>query len=192
MKLSVVLFYLFFSASLIVLAESFIAINIDPEDLDRVSEFFHSIILSEPAQTIVQRERHIFRAMVKKTIFGVIQLTGVMMSLVGASVISSSFVHEAPAIQPQQPQQASQQPPHQPPQQPQEAQYPEQLENIVLKCTNLDFGCSVNYCWKTCFEKASNGKNLWCHTSPKSNALHHCKSSDECSICWDCVEKCHE
>lgn len=42
-------------ASLLLLhSEAFISVNIDPEDLDRVSDFFHSIIINEQPQAVIQ------------------------------------------------------------------------------------------------------------------------------------------
>lgn len=35
-------------------SEAFISVNIDPEDLDRVSDFFHSIIINEQPQAVIQ------------------------------------------------------------------------------------------------------------------------------------------
>lgn len=199
MKLFVVCFCLLFSSIILLQSEAYIAINIDPEDLERVSEFFHSIILSEQAQTIMPRERHVIRMMLKKTIFGVIQLFGVMMSLVGATIISSTLLQDLPALQPnqmQQPQQPPQQPP-QKPQHPQHSQQPQQLQQPkidVLNCNNnnMDYGCNRNICWKSCFAKDDHGKNLWCYTAPKLRQFHQCNSSSNCSLCWDCIEACHE
>lgn len=98
MKVKVLLFVYLFASLHLPHSEAYISINIDPDDLDRVSDFFHSIRISEQAQLIIPTHS-VIKSLLKKTVFGIIQLSGVMIALIGVNVISP---HLIPDVQPVQ------------------------------------------------------------------------------------------
>lgn len=71
MKVSIVLFCLFVTS--VIHSDAFISIRLDSEDLDRVSDFFHSIIINQEAETLIQTPtRCMFVSLMKKTLSGII------------------------------------------------------------------------------------------------------------------------
>lgn len=185
MKVKELLFICLFASSLLFHSEAYISINIDPEDFDQVSDFLHTIMINEQPQSMMQtRKNYLLKSLLKKSIYGSIQLLGVMITLIGANVISTILIPEVPVVQDKQ----------------QEIIFQNQNDSNIsnLKYSemcNIDFGCNRNLCWKSC-NTIVDGKNLWCYTSPKAHAggirdFHHCIDMDDCSICWDCIEPCH-
>lgn len=186
-----VLFICLFAFVLLLQSEAFISIQVDPEDLDYVSDFFQSIIINGQTQTIVHTPRHrIILSWVKKTTVGVFHLIGVMLALVGANMLSSNFIPDVP-MQVQQPKikLSSVVEPGK------KIQIESKLSNVVPKYTEMcdvDFGCHQSLCWRTC-HSIIKGKRQWCFTSPNSHGreFHHCNKTNDCSVCWDCIESCH-
>lgn len=69
MKLKVILCIWLFASMLLIRSDAFISINIDPEDLDRVSEFFHSIIINQQPQMIIQTStRRVIISLIKRSV----------------------------------------------------------------------------------------------------------------------------
>lgn len=168
------------STLLLLHSEAFIAINIDPEDLDQVSDFFQSVIVQTSAP--MPTNRRVIIPLIKKMTYSTIQLLGVMMTLVGANILSS-FLTPDVAMSRQQQQQQS------------EIIFRNFSNNIEPKYAEMckiDFGCNKNRCWKSC-NTVVGGKNLWCYASPEYHArnLQHCEVVSDCSLCWDCIEPCH-
>lgn len=80
-------------------SEAFISINIDPEDFDQVSDFLHNLIVQTHPATTTTTSRRLIIPVIKEATFGAIQLFGVMMTLVGANVIST-FLTPAVVVPP--------------------------------------------------------------------------------------------
>lgn len=158
-------------------SEGFITINIDPEGMDQVNEFIQTIginIQSHPL-TFYQRNRVCLKIM-KDTTIAILQLFGVFLTFVAVNHVSTSEVSVE-----------------------QKEQYP-QSEIIFrnptkannfeyTKMCKTDYGCNKNLCWKEC-NSIVNGTKLWCYTSPTGD-LHRCSGAEDCSPCWDCIERCH-
>lgn len=156
MKVKVILLILFITTSLVMFqSEAFISISIDREDLDHVTDFIHTITINEHPQPLIHnRKRRVIKEMLKKAIFGTIQLVGVMCSLIGANILSMNLVPNAQVHQKQQLLQ-------------QEIIFPKQknLTNNIKsyeEMCKIDYGCNRNLCWKTC-NTAVAGKKLWCY-----------------------------
>lgn len=165
--------------------DAFISIEIDPDDLDRISEFFHSIIITDQPRSIIPTRGIQIKTMFKKIVCSVVQLIGVMLSLVGASIISNHFAPVVPVpVQEQQPQQDESL----------IVQNATILSDIIknIESCGTDYGCNKNLCWKSCYTKDDYGRNLWCRTSSFRYKFQHCNTSSDCLFCWDCIEKCHE
>lgn len=180
MKVTVILI-LFTMILFLLQSEAFISINIDPEDLDQVTDFIHTVTINDQSQPIISnRKNRVIISMVKKAIFSTIQLVGVMLSLVGANIISVNLVPDASMQQKQQFPQS-------------ENILPNQNKTIKIKfgeMCHIDYGCNKNLCWRTC-NTVADGKKLWCYTSPTSRKFQYCAHANECSLCWDCIEPCH-
>lgn len=179
MKVKVLLIWLV--ASFLLHSEAFISINIDPEDLDRVSDFFHSIVINQEPETLIRSPQHRVISFMKKTIYGTIQIFSIIIALVGANVISSNLV---PAVSIEQ--------------------KPEIIFNnqkkknstginpkYAGKC-DIDFGCHKNICWRSCYTNVYE-KKFWCYASPNplERKFQRCNITSDCSLCWECLEKCH-
>lgn len=163
--------FLFIFVLLLLQSEAFISINIDPEDLDQVSDFFQTININQQPHPINFRKCHVFKVMMKKTLFNTVQLIGVMFSLVGANIIST-YLTPSPSQTIEV-----------------EKYIPIPNQNITNIC-NTDYGCNNNLCWKTC-NTINNGKKTWCYNSPTIRKSQFCAHANECNICWDCLEVCH-
>lgn len=181
-----VLFIGLFASVLLLNSEAFISIRLDPEDLERVGDFFQSIMINEQAHThwIHTPTHRIILSWAKKTAVGVFHLIGVMLALVGANLLSLNLTPDAQmqvkqqSIEPEKKIQAS-----------------NDLSNVVPKYTDIcdvDFGCHRSLCWKTC-HIIVNEKKQWCFTSPDPHVrqFQHCNKTNDCSVCWDCIESCH-
>lgn len=196
MKVSVILFALvivIFSLQ-ILQSDAFISINIEPDDLERVSDFFHELMNANNQIPSSIRQRNIIVKMMKKGIMSSIQLIGVMMTLVGANIISSYWIPEHGQIQ-QNPKLFQ----HigQPPKELEQEQRKTKIHNFYQSISRaeicqIDFGCYKNICWRSCHSNIQD-KNLWCYTAPTPNAreLYRCNDTSDCFICWECVEPCH-
>lgn len=205
-----VLFICLCISLLLIHSEGYISVNIDPEDLDHVTELFHAIVINQQPQSIIQIPKHrVILSFIKKTICGIIQLFGVMITLVGANVISSKWVPDAPMpvqlqrqseifVQNQNNSNNIQLKQSEMCNQPKIiVQNQNKSNNINLKHSemcNIDFGCNKNVCWRSCNTNVEyNGKKLWCYTSSKYRAreFQHCVDANDCSLCWECIEPCH-
>lgn len=154
-----------------------IAVNIDPEDLDQVSDFFFQAFINQHQHQnnpILQRRRII--SMIKKTSSGIIKLIGIMLTLVSANFFTVKLNLFVPIQQ--------------------------QPEIIVKNISNneplcemcvADSGCKHNLCWRACYSDKKSSVQLWCYTSPNPVAreFQYCDYSDYCSPCWECIETCH-
>lgn len=178
MKLSVVVFSVFVIILFSTISEAYISINIDPDDFDQVSDFFHGIINNGhqnlPPQ--ISRKNMVIK-MLKGGLMATPQLIGVMFSLVGASVISSYLLTEFnPKLILNNEQGAL---------------INASIEIHSEKC-KIEYGCHENRCWRSC-HSSNHTENLWCYTAPTPNArrLNRCQKTSDCFLCWECVEPCH-
>lgn len=162
-----------------------ISVDIDPEDLERIGEFFQNLVINrrEHQYDVVQpRFRFKIMKIVKQTTLAIIQLCGVMMALVGSNLFTAFL---SPMQQQQYQQQQEQTDVH------------ELLKNISQTNGNciINFGCNKNVCWKTCYNVDGDVKNqqLWCFTAPnpKTREYQRCDTHTDCSPCWECLEECH-
>lgn len=179
MNVKVIFACLFLTLLLIFHSEAYININIDPEDMDRVSDFFHTIMVNQQPPRLQSSTSCV--SIVKKAIYSSIHLVGVMLSLVGASALSSYLsLNEAPIQYIRQAEVQNQN----------ISRYMNRLKSA--KTCSIDFGCHHNVCWRMCHADDP-GLHLWCHTAsnPLSRKLQHCRASADCSICWECIETCH-
>lgn len=161
--------FLFVCALLVIQSTALISINFDPDDLDQIIDFVQTININEQPRPIQLRKCNMVK-LLKKTLFNMIQMTGIMFTLVGANLISLQFT---PIHHPNQTYES-------------EKINPTNVTNIC----SIDFGCNNNQCWKTC-DKIINGQKTWCYNSPTPREIKYCTSAKQCNICWDCVETCH-
>lgn len=154
--------------------EAHISINIDSDDFDHVTDFLHEVMHNQPT-TPIPSNRQIVR-FIQNGIVSTIHLLGVVAALVGANIISSNLIEDRATV----------------------IQQPKIVTNISSvynrkngETCKIEYGCFESVCWRTC--NNSDGKK-WCFTSPKINGreYHHCNVSADCSICWECIEQCHD
>lgn len=184
MNVKVIFASLIFTTVLIFYSEAYISINIDPEDVERVGDFFHEIM---DAGQSVQISQHRC-GLVKKLFFNSIHLIGVMLSLVGANAISTYFnLNGEISIQKDKPTMSINVPNSS------NVSLPTTTttKNMVKGC-GIDFGCHDNVCWRMCFTDNPD-KHLWCYTlpNPHSRKITQCHAANDCSNCWECIEPCH-
>lgn len=176
MNVRVLLFIVMLYSSLLLLhSEAFISINIEPDDLDAVSDFFHQIMINEQP-VLLSEQNHVMKH-IKKTMYSIIQMVGIMITLIGANVITSMLDSAPYTNQQQQP----------------EILFQNNSVDIkhAEKC-NIDFGCNKNICWRSCNVNVGE-KKMWCYTSPDQRSFRHqkCVNANDCSLCWECIEPCH-
>lgn len=154
-----------------------LTIEIEPEDIAQLSEILQSFI-TDGGQHITTRSlsRSVFH-FVKLTSCSVVKLIGVMLTLVGANLLTTRMDHPTIVREIQSPPKTS------PP------------SEFVCK---QDIGCTSNLCWRTCdnpVNKQSGGlepeKKAWCFTAENATATHHaCTYAYQCSACWQCSRPC--
>lgn len=160
-----------FALMLLFQSEAYISINIDPEDLDRVSDFFHAIIINEQSQTLMHiPTRCIIIKWIKKMVFGMIQLISVMLALVGSNIISSKLIPDC---------QVQQQQNYEPETVFQTRNKSSDIIAKYVEMCDFDFGCDRNLCWRSC-NRLVQGKKLWCHASPHARDFQRCNDSNDC------------
>lgn len=163
-------------------AYGFITIQIEPENLQQIGEVIMQAYMQQQPivlQTPTTRCAHISSA-AKKISRGIIQLLGIMMTLVGANLLTTKLESFVVVNQPEF-----------------------SAKNITTptiiqsdKCHEYDYGCDDNLCWRTCdvsadYEKSVENINQpWCYTSPNESEFQPCNFSYECSPCWNCLSPC--
>lgn len=169
MLLSKVFLLLIFST----LIASHIEINIDPEDLDRVSDFVLSLNNQHAVIPLSVNYHHRISKFILKTAYGLSKLISIMLTLVGANILSAKFDVIFPSVNFQS----------------------DQNNNDKTDSCMIDYGCIKNLCWRSCHGNMNkkNQSMLWCFTAPFSKAreFHSCTRLEDCSPCWECIEACH-
>lgn len=195
MKLTVIFVQLtFIFVILSCQSDAHISINFDREDLDEIGDFVDNHININPLRS-VQSSRNIIIKKGKAFVLWIFQLAGVTAALVSSNVITTRLSLDQAVVPPPPPQC------HEPkieisklPTQKTKFESKE-TDNISAKISELcqiDFGCHKNVCWRSCHTN-NQSENLWCYTSPTPNRreFYHCESSNDCFICWECIEPCH-
>lgn len=136
MLLTKVILVLIFSTMI----SSHIEINIDPEDLDQVSDFFQSLNNNNHAMQPVNQRRRIV-PFILKTASGFIKLISIMLTLVGANILSAKFDSIFPSVHLKS----------------EQINNGNNIRNISNACI-IDYGCIKNLCWRSCYGNENNHK----------------------------------
>lgn len=149
---------------------AYISIDIDSAELQQLGEMF---VQSYIEQSIILSTR--LRPRCLKIIKHIAQIGGIMVSLVGANLITSALQPFAMpnSVEPSQ-----------------TSHIPIRSEqSIPTKLCDQQFGCHRNLCWKGC----GNSNTSWCFATPKNEIkkLHACEAAYDCSPCWKCIGVCH-
>lgn len=174
-----------------------------PDDLDRVSDFFESIIFNNQHQALMQTSSSIRGGIARRGICSIFKFISLMFMLVGANLLTAVlepsvlqikqsaeqivFVKNMPNfIMKQEPEQ----------QQHHQREQMDIIQNLLRKNYTAglkDFGCHKNICWRACFVEDHEKNIPWCFSSPKSHIreYHSCASTADCSPLWECLETCH-
>lgn len=167
-------------------------IDITADDAERIGEIVSESLTNlgviqpfSPAAIICKHA--------KKVAVTLLQMTGLMITLVGANILTSIFdpniiIHsEADIVQVNPPKF-------------EEIDYSVESE----KCGD-SYGCDNNKCWASCnatvfihnFEEKTIRPKLvksWCYTSPNpaiNKNFKQCNHGKECSSCWSCLGACN-
>lgn len=155
-----------------------IIIDIEPDEIPRFSEILVEKYLEQVILNATPQKNIAY--LCKKASIAIIQLIGIMFTLVGANVLTEMINIAGKQQQQQQ-------------------QYIPIIDNVTdslptEKCVN-DFGCNRNMCWRTCnVESTDNEMFSWCFTKPPSknvNNVQSCTDAKDCSPCWSCFSQCH-
>lgn len=158
-----------------------VTINIEPDDVQQISEVFQRIMYRSHPSTRISPVRCSLIPLLKKITLNLFQMCGVMMTLFGANILTVKY------------------------------EYSRKMDYSSLTYTNIksklsppefckhDFGCNDNLCWRTCEEPIDGNVNAneeygdkWCYTTPMSNRTYYqpCKENNDCSPCWGCITPC--
>lgn len=166
---------IFFATCLFIRVHASITIDIEPEELQQLGEILVQSYLERGIHSIASVNNAVFTC--KKVSLAIIQLIGIMFTLVGANILTELLNNAnkqrygAPL-------------------------YIENVTNITptRMCDN-DFGCNRNMCWRTCNVDLTGDEPMfsWCYTKPDESDknLHSCQEANECSPCWSCFGPCH-
>lgn len=161
-----------------------IFVTFDDDDLDRIVDFFETIHINNNNNN----NNHIYNLPtppnrcrigrhIKKIVGGLMQLAGIMVTLVGATYISTRL-DASPAHTVMAPPTASVAP---------------EIMHINDTCNAYyGYGCHKEHkiCWRACTVK---NKDFWCYTAPDPTVqrLKYCKRNEDCLPCWECGEGCY-
>lgn len=170
-----------FFLACVILQHQCVTIEIQPDELEQIGEILIQAYMQHPTTSIVtQRRGTALISMAKTATRGLLQLLGILFTLVGANILTSKLEHQINLT-----------PNHQIVKQDDvKVNIDETMQTAPLKqCNQNDYGCDDNLCWRTC--DTSNG-NSTCYTSPnsKEKIIHRCIFSKECSPCWECMTLC--
>lgn len=188
MKVQVFVIFLFLLSFSIQL-NALISIEIEPNDLEQVSEILQTFIQQQQQQLPTRfSTTRVISPLLKSITRSLIQMTGIMLTLVGANLLTlklETFIVKQPAEKITEINNNT-----------------EIISNITAlmeKCKN-EYGCNRNRCWRTCtsneelkIEKEDEDmKETWCYTSSKANTsdFQSCTFYNDCSPCWDCSSDC--
>lgn len=160
-----------------------IVINIDPDELQNIAEILvQSYIDNNIARPRPSQQETLFVHFKKFTLY-TLQMVGITTSLVSANLITLMFESTPTSSIPQQ-------------------QYSPvnvtkttttkttaQPTPTTNMCSNHDFGCEENICWRTCGVGTGN-KTTWCYTKARAGSYQHCVHSHDCSPCLECLGPC--
>lgn len=179
MKVSIIIILLL--STFLIHSNGYITIEIEPDDLHRISEILQTHIHQQHHQSLTRSPlRRAIVPLLKTVSSGIVQLFGIMLTLVGANLLTSKL---EPVVVMHQ---------------------TEKLDDINItkpsilleKCEH-EYGCDQNICWRTCIdeksqEKENNGQS-WCFTTANQSEplLQTCEFAYECSPCWECLGSCN-
>lgn len=156
-----------------------IVIDMEPDEL---REFLQEQISGRAVTSITPRiQSSSVVKHVKKMVSSMIQMVGIMLTLVGANLLTHLFDNSLIINQHCVDNNVTNFLPSKAPSQ---------------QC-EYDFGCDRNMCWRTCnagsvVREESNSQS-WCYTTSthESHNYQQCLYSHDCSPCWECLGACH-
>lgn len=163
-----------------------VTIQIEPENLQQIGKVLMQAYMQQqpivlgPSSTTARGVQ--ITAEAKKIARGVFQLFGIMITLVGANLLTTKLEQFVVVNQ-------------------QEFSAKNNITSTMLHSDicEYDYGCDQNMCWRSCdvstdanHEKlsAENTTQQLCYTSPNKLEFKFCIYSHECSPCWDCLRSC--
>lgn len=170
-----------------------------PDDLEKVNDFFDTIIFNNQHQPLVQTVAASRYTIARRGIFGTFTFARFMFMFVGANLLTTildPFV--TPYKQPVEQIVFVTNMPKFITAEQQNHQHDEMTfaQNLLWKnfTSELkDFGCHQNICRRSCFVEEDEKRKPWCFASPKTfdRKYSKCTSTVDCSPLWECLETCH-
>lgn len=179
-------FIIIFSS--MVLTQAHIAIDIEPEEMQRIAEILVENYLTHNLSPHTTLTRNGFFLRIKKVSICAVQLIGITVSLVSANLLTSIL---DPFVVP-----------------PTTMAIASNVNNITASAytptpsqlCNREFGCDRNVCWRSCdagssvhLKNSTHVMQSWCYTTPNQNARKYqqCIYPHDCSPCWECLGECN-
>lgn len=160
-----VLFTFLFLSTFILSQLNGVTIDIEPNEMNQVSEIIQSFI-NNPNQ-VLQPQRGIFVRFflphLIKFSHSIYQMCAAVAVLVTANLLSKKWE-------------------------------PSFSSEISSEMIDIEYGCYRNRCWRTCdVEKNQKFTTGWCYIAINLEENYkNCDSFMECSPAWNCLEKCTE
>lgn len=173
MKVSLVIIFFLIASAILSYSNGHITIEIEPNDVHQLSDILQTFIENHHVPT---RQRSSLKCVIYHSIktlsSGIIQLIGIMLSLVGANLLTMKLEHSTNSVN--------------------QIKSPTSMFNEECK---HDFGCTGNICWRTCGDinnPSEEAAQKICFTSSQPNItnIQRCTYAYECSPCWSCSTPC--
>lgn len=197
-----------FTSMLLLQSSAYISVNFDPEDLNRISDFFETIMFNrnplsalEPPISLARRRCCRFLSWFTARFIDACSLGGILLATnllteklktkdqpipipikVEVQLPESLFA----AFQNKQQQQS-------PNVEPSNSSISSLIKQHGHLC-GIDFGCKNGLCWRGCSVSVATNRKLWCYTGldPQARKYRKCVTNMDCSLCLECIESCHE
>lgn len=168
-------------------SNGYVTIQIEPEDLQRFADIIvqvSDIPIVIRSSTSTSSKMTCILSSLKSLSRGVLQMTGILLTLVGANLLTTKlepYVENRYSVLHSQ---------------------SVHVKNITTSTPtpNLcqhDYGCDEHLCWRTCGgtnEEEEINNETWCYTSPMAKTektkYQKCNLANECSPCWECLSPC--
>lgn len=158
-----------------------ITIQIEPSQISKICEIIHALIHQNQIEMHPSSRFRLCLSVlpyVKSMMRGLVQMFGIMMTLVGANLITSRMKasltnNQLNAIA-----------------------IPHPAVTMQMDICKNAYGCNSNLCWRTCGQANDTNKNakqkLCITTKPNGTSYETCEQAHQCSPCWSCLSRCQE
>lgn len=186
-RLTIFTFFVLVTMFLSIQANGSIVIDISDDNLQRFGEILVQHYVDQQLSAMTMSTKSLILPKVKVISRSVLKMFAVMLTLVGANLLTSLFEFSNNNSNNQITNQI--------------------ISNVSINfCDHFDFGCEKNICWRVCEKQMDSVPNIiaeknkstnalissWCFTSsnPDQHEFQHCVYDHDCSPCWKCLGSC--